>query len=68
MRHLLSKRQTAGKLGYHPEHVMRLSRAGEFPQPIKLGAAPNCAVRFFADEVEAWLTAKGEARDTRATA
>jgi len=63
MRQLLSKRQAADRLGYHPEHVMRLSRAGEFPRAVRLGASPNCAVRFVADEVEAWLSARIEARD-----
>ena len=63
MRQLLSKREAAERLGFHPEHLMRLSRAGSFPRPVKLGSAANCAVRFVADEVEAWLTARIEARE-----
>ena len=63
MRQLLSKRETAEKIGFHPEHVMRLSREGTFPRPIKLGSASNCAVRFVADEVDAWLEARIDARD-----
>lgn len=62
MGRLLSKRQTAELVGFHPEHVMRLARAGAFPQPIKLGAAPNCAVRFLADEVDAWIASRMAAR------
>ena len=62
MRQLLSKRQTAERIGYHPEHLMRLSRSHGFPAAVKLGNAPNCAVRFVADEVEAWLSARIDAR------
>src|SRR5713226_8575622 len=55
---LLSKKATAELAGFHPEHVMRLARAGQFPQPIKLGGAVNCAVRFVAEEVDAWIAAR----------
>ena len=58
MPRLISKRETAEMLGFHPEHVMRLVRAGRFPQPIKIGGSVNCAVRFVADEVEAWIAAR----------
>ena len=37
MRRLLSKREAADYVGFHPEHLMRLSRDGKFPRPIKLG-------------------------------
>jgi prophage regulatory protein len=66
MRNLITKRQTAKMLGFHPEHLMRLSRDGAFPRPIKLGHAPNSAVRFAEDEVEAWLAARIDARDQAA--
>ncbi len=55
---LLSKRETAARLGFHPEHLMRLARAGQFPRPIKTGSSANCAVRFVADEVEGWIAAR----------
>jgi predicted DNA-binding transcriptional regulator AlpA len=67
MPRLLSKRETAEIVGFHPEHLMRLARAGEFPQPIKLGAATNCAVRFIAEEVDAWIAARLAARATEPT-
>ena len=60
---LLSKAETAKRLGYHPEHVARLARAGQFPKPIRLGASPNSAVRFIEREVTAWLAAKSAERD-----
>jgi len=59
---LLSKKETAARVGVHPESLMRLSREGQFPKPIKLGNAENCAVRFIEQEVEDWITAKMAAR------
>ena len=59
---LLSKREAADVIGFHPEHLMRLSRTGKFPRPIKLGSGANCAVRFVADEIDAWLAEKLAAR------
>jgi predicted DNA-binding transcriptional regulator AlpA len=63
---LLSKREAAEIVGFHPEHVMRLARAGRFPKPIKTGPAAGCAVRFVADEVEAWIADRMAARRTGA--
>jgi predicted DNA-binding transcriptional regulator AlpA len=60
---LWSKKQTAALVHYHGEHVMRLARQGKFPRPIKTGASPNCAVRFIAEEVEAWIAARMAERD-----
>jgi predicted DNA-binding transcriptional regulator AlpA len=68
MTRLLSKREAAEIIGFHPEHLMRLARAGEFPQPIKLGTAANCAVRFVAEEVDAWIAARLAARGPEPTA
>ena len=59
---LLSKHQVSDKLGYHPEHVMRLARQGKFPQPVKLGDHPNCAVRFDEAEVDAYIAGRMAAR------
>ncbi len=59
----LRKKTTAQRVGYHPSHVMRLVRAGEFPQPVRLG--PN-SIAFVEDEVEAWMRARVEERDTQA--
>jgi predicted DNA-binding transcriptional regulator AlpA len=52
---LLTKRAAAQKIGVHPEHMMRLARAGQFPKPIKLGDAEKSAVRFIEAEIDAWL-------------
>ena len=62
MAELWTKQKTAEICGYHAEHLMRLAREGRFPRPIKMGDASNCAVRFVADEVEAWITARMSAR------
>ena len=63
MINLLTKRQVAERVGWHPEHVMREARAGRFPKPVKLGLTPQHAVRFVADEVEEWLRQGIEERD-----
>jgi predicted DNA-binding transcriptional regulator AlpA len=55
---LLSKRQVAEMTGFHPEHIMRLSRNDRFPRPIKTGNSANCAVRFVETEIEAWIDAR----------
>ena len=60
---LLTKKETAELLGYHPEHVMRLSRGGDFPRAIKLGQSQNCAVRFDATEIESWVAARAAERE-----
>ena len=66
MPRLLSKHQTAEMVGFHPEHVMRLARQGRFPKPIKTGDHQKCAVRFIADEIDAWLTQRIAARERAA--
>ena len=58
MRELWTKQKTAEAVGYHAEHVMRLAREGRFPRPIKMGETANCAVRFVAEEIEAWITGR----------
>jgi predicted DNA-binding transcriptional regulator AlpA len=59
---LISKREAGELLGMHPESVARLSRAGQFPKPIKVGSSANCRVRYDADEVDAWLVERKAAR------
>ena len=66
MPHLWSKKQTAAAIGVHPEHLMRMTRERRFPRPIKLGTAENCAVRFVAEEVEAWIAARMAERGLQA--
>jgi predicted DNA-binding transcriptional regulator AlpA len=62
---LLTKKEAAELLGYHPEYVMRLAReAGDFPRAIKFGRSQNCAVRFDAAEIEAWVGARAAERET----
>jgi predicted DNA-binding transcriptional regulator AlpA len=58
MPRLMSKKDVAEMVGFHPEHVMRMARQGKFPRPIKTGGAENCAVRFIAEEIEAWIAAR----------
>ena len=57
----LRKPETAARVGYHPEHVMRLVREGRFPRPVRIGPR---SVAFVEDEVEAWMAERVEERDT----
>jgi predicted DNA-binding transcriptional regulator AlpA len=62
-RNLLTKQETARRVSYHPEHVMRMARAGQFPRPIRLGTGSDkSAVRFIEEEVDAWITERMKAR------
>jgi predicted DNA-binding transcriptional regulator AlpA len=60
---LISKKEAARRLSYHPEHLMRLVRRGEFPRPIRAGHGPTAAVRFLESEVTAWLAARMAQRE-----
>jgi predicted DNA-binding transcriptional regulator AlpA len=62
MLNLLSKKEVARRIGFHPEHIMRMAREGAFPQPVKLSTAANSAVRFVESEVEGWLASRLAAR------
>lgn len=55
MPRLISKRAAAEIVGFHPEHLMRLARAGQFPAPIKAGSATTSRCKFVAEEIEAWI-------------
>ena len=63
---LLTKREAAALVGWHPEHLMRQARAGRFPKPVKLGPTPQHAVRFVAEKVEQRLHERIEERDRQA--
>ncbi len=56
----LRKPVAADRVGYHPEHLMRLVRQGKFPAPVHLGPR---TVAFVEDEVNAWLRARIAERD-----
>ena len=55
MNKLLKKSDVATLLGIHPESVMRLSREGRFPSPIKFNTSTRGHVRFDEADVVAWL-------------
>ncbi len=59
----LSKRVTAKRVNYHPVHLMRKVKAGEFPAPVRLSAHK---IAFVEDEVTAWQDAKVAVRDAEA--
>ncbi len=59
--HFIRKLEAAKRVGWHPSHLMRKARAGEFPAPVQLG--PN-SVAFVLEEVESWMKARADARGT----
>jgi predicted DNA-binding transcriptional regulator AlpA len=62
MEALLTKRQAAAIVGLHPESLMRLTRTGDFPAPIKLGSKVGCSVRFDQAEVAGWIEGRKATR------
>ena len=58
---LLRKAVAADRVGYHPEYLMRLSRAGKFCKPVITG---NRTVNFVEDEVDEWIEEHIAARDS----
>ena len=61
----LRMKQVAERVGYHPVHIRRLVKAGEFPKPVPLGER---AVGFVEAEVIAWQEARIAKRDAATTA
>ncbi|HUK08523.1 MAG TPA: AlpA family phage regulatory protein [Stellaceae bacterium] len=60
---LMTKKEAGEFVGLHAESVMRLSRQGRFPKPIRLGASHSSSIRFVRREVEQWLTKQMQERD-----
>ncbi|HUS97965.1 MAG TPA: AlpA family phage regulatory protein [Hyphomicrobiaceae bacterium] len=56
----IRKIDAAKQVGWHPSHLMRMSRAGKFPKPVKIGAN---SVGFVEDEVEEWMRSRVAERD-----
>ena len=63
MTKLLTKKEAAARVGWHPEHLMRLAREGNFPTPIKLADTLQGGVRFVESEVVDWIQKKLAERD-----
>ncbi len=60
----LRKRAVSERVGFHPSHIMRLARAGKFPQAVQLG--PN-SIAFVEEEVEAWQQERAKFRKATQT-
>lgn len=63
MTKFLKKEDVEGITGYCSTHFMRLADKGKFPKPVKCGLEKNSAVRFVAEEIEAWMAARMAARE-----
>lgn len=55
MQRLISKKEAARLVSFNPDHLMRLVRAGRFPQPVRIGLGKHPSPRFVEGEVDAWL-------------
>lgn len=55
---VLRKRGVCNRLGISPAHLDRLRAAGQFVQPVRLGAQ---AIGFLATDVDAWLASRPRA-------
>lgn len=56
---VLRKRSVCDRLGISPAHLDRLRAAGQFVQPVRLGAQ---AIGFLAADVDAWLAGRPRLR------
>ncbi len=59
-REILRRREVARMVGLDVSTLWRLTRAGRFPKPIKLGTR---SVGYRASEIEAWLAQRTAERD-----
>jgi prophage regulatory protein len=59
---LLRINAVAERVEYHPVHVRRLIRNGNFPSPIRLG---ENRVAWIEAEIEEWLEGKRQERDAK---
>ena len=57
---LLDRQQLREKVPYHPVHIRRLEKAGQFPLRVQVG--PN-RVGWIEDEVDAWIAERAAKRD-----
>jgi prophage regulatory protein len=62
---VLRKPAVIERVGYSGMHIDRLEKAGKFPKRIRLG---ENAVGWLADEVEAWIQERVDARDSASEA
>ena len=57
---ILRKPAVLEMVGYSGMHIDRLEKAGRFPKRVRLG---ENAVGWVEEEIDAWISAKVEARD-----
>ncbi len=59
MTKLLRRREVEALTGLSRATIYRLKQRGQFPRPVRIGAdSPNGAVRWCADDIEAWLESR----------
>ena len=58
---IISWRELSEMVPFTRQHVLRLEKAGKFPRRIQIGAR---RVGWLYAEIESWVTAKVDGRDT----
>ena len=67
MSSLISSKQAAKLLGISPKTLKSWRSAGKGPRFLKLGSAPQAAVRYDRAEIEAWLAERAFSSTSDAT-
>jgi prophage regulatory protein len=52
---LIDKKELRDLVPYHPSHIARLEKAGEFPARIRIG---RCRVAWSFHDVQTWIAAR----------
>lgn len=52
---LIDKKELRELVPYHPSHIARLERAGEFPARIRIG---RCRVAWSLQDIQSWIAAR----------
>ena len=60
-RRLLRRKQVEQRVGLERSSIYARLQRGEFPKPVQLGPK---SVRLFEHEIDVWIAAKAEARET----
>lgn len=63
---ILTKREVAEKISYHPESIGRLEASAGFPRRLRLGPGKHGRVGWIESEVDDWILWRAALRDQTA--
>ena len=58
---MLNRKQVERRVGLSCSSVYRLMSRGEFPRPVRIGSSRAGAVRWWASEIDSWLSSRPRA-------